>query len=1103
MSDPRAHIIYTKLLLRRGHGYPLWIPESDYNLPDVYRDKGVSVGDLGILTDDGGFDFLFNVCAEADDPVHQGHVPPQFQPLRISSNHAIRKIPFHRKNSSITSAHVSKTTIAVEGSAEMTPFVTGGGGFEFSTSKAEAAILMLPDGGNRYDTVHRSLFKQYVAENALSWYIYVNSLDQLAREAPNGSLYLVTGCDKARSWMTAAASRPSESHTISVKFAIGPIMEGRIALQTSWSTPYIDADTRIYPDYPEPMPQQDNQCVFMRGFTITVRENSLMQKVLGPVQLKVIGGSSRNAAPSFSSRSPYSSYQDNLVGSSSSGVLSSTGPVDNFDIPDSWTNEDPKSLLKDNIELIDLPGRSTELLNPSVKINEHLLTLYPHITVAVTHDEDWMEVTKDLPPDQWPDDFKLASMVLGLPEKRSTESLTLNGKDSVALPERDGSGPSLVAGSSSYDSGNTALLNPGPFLSPVPSGPPSLPSSNPPQPLTNLYYDHDGNNTDINLVLDDTLAITLDSFSKTFAPGDGNFNSNSSIYSSPAYRGLGDDFDAIYDDWSSLSPHPSEPWSQLFAVPSVPRLFSRRHSESGGSSNSFIDSSTNGCPGLRRHNSESSLDICRNHLQIFNDTPKTKLNFGRYLSHNNFDGPPSLRPAVSHSNPRPYSGSVIEPSFDGTSVSSLAPYDQQMSEMSQNIERPSSSRHDGVKRNAHSHNEAKRDATFMCPFPDCGSTFTRSFNLNSELFLPMYELPAHLNLVHMCSHSEEKPFVCSWPGCGKSFAQQHDCNRHEKLHSNYRLFSRAEEDSSDLDNSDVDDDFPSYFVESNGRLFHSSPTCPYPLPIDTPEQQRLNVIHNALFSLIGTHYVGPVPELLMSEPGRLKIVVDMCTGTGKWVMNMAELYPHVRFYGLDIVPIATRYPFPNVTFKLHDVAERTRYQDGSIDLVHARSVFMTVRDYGKIIQEVKRILRPGGMFVSGEWGQHPSFHPSYNLDPASETPSLLHFFQVLRSALARCGIPPVAGNVHARLQSAGGFADITHQIHYLPIGSWSNDHIMQRIGKAFRTVLSRYMDSVRPIILELGINESDLDHLYADARAEVASTQGLVAVYYSVHARRM
>ena len=32
------------------------------------------------------------------------------------------------------------------------------------------------------------------------------------------------------------------------------------------------------------------------------------------------------------------------------------------------------------------------------------------------------------------------------------------------------------------------------------------------------------------------------------------------------------------------------------------------------------------------------------------------------------------------------------------------------------------------------------------------------------------------------------------------------------------------------------DEFPSYFSERNGRLFHSG-TSPYPLPVDTPEQR--------------------------------------------------------------------------------------------------------------------------------------------------------------------------------------------------------------------------------------------------------------------------
>ncbi|KAJ7745707.1 hypothetical protein B0H16DRAFT_1321509, partial [Mycena metata] len=42
---------------------------------------------------------------------------------------------------------------------------------------------------------------------------------------------------------------------------------------------------------------------------------------------------------------------------------------------------------------------------------------------------------------------------------------------------------------------------------------------------------------------------------------------------------------------------------------------------------------------------------------------------------------------------------------------------------------------------------------------------------------------------HMRSHNEEKPFLCKWPGCGKGFARQHDCMRHEQLHTNYRPFN--------------------------------------------------------------------------------------------------------------------------------------------------------------------------------------------------------------------------------------------------------------------------------------------------------------------------
>ncbi|KAK0194033.1 hypothetical protein F5146DRAFT_416112 [Armillaria mellea] len=360
MSEP-AHVIYTKLLLQSGHGYPLWIPEPDPNLPDEYRNKGVSVGDLGILTDDGGFDFLFNVCAEGNTPVNRGRVPPQFQHLRIPSGHAIRETPYiHSRNASITSAHVSKTTITVEGSAEMTSFVTGGGGFEFSTSKAEAAILMLPEGGNRYNTRHRALFEAYATENGLSWYEYVNSLQHLAQSARNGSLYLVTGCDKARSWMTAAATCPSKSRTISAKFAIGPTIEGRISLHSSWSTPRIGDGARVHPNYPDPMPEHDNQCVFMRGLTITLKEN-IFKQILH-VLVKADDKPSAVAAP-FRPRSPYFPRRGKTTGTPNLGILLSTGPVDKFDIPEHLVSMilEPALVLSANqISRV----RQTKTLNP-------------------------------------------------------------------------------------------------------------------------------------------------------------------------------------------------------------------------------------------------------------------------------------------------------------------------------------------------------------------------------------------------------------------------------------------------------------------------------------------------------------------------------------------------------------------------------------------------------------------------------------------------------------------------------------------------------------------------------------------------------------------
>jgi krueppel-like factor 4 len=95
-----------------------------------------------------------------------------------------------------------------------------------------------------------------------------------------------------------------------------------------------------------------------------------------------------------------------------------------------------------------------------------------------------------------------------------------------------------------------------------------------------------------------------------------------------------------------------------------------------------------------------------------------------------------------------------------------------------------------VGRQATSHPVAMEPPNFLCPVPGCGSTFTRHFNLKG-MSIHLRSGPLLLilrTLAHLRSHNDEKPFLCKWPGCGKGFSRQHDCVRHEQLHSNHRPF---------------------------------------------------------------------------------------------------------------------------------------------------------------------------------------------------------------------------------------------------------------------------------------------------------------------------
>jgi hypothetical protein len=72
-------------MMTHGAGYPLYMPTPYKGLPAAYRKKGIRIGDVGVITPNGAFDFLFNACQhdnQSDAGVNPATLPDGFELLK-------------------------------------------------------------------------------------------------------------------------------------------------------------------------------------------------------------------------------------------------------------------------------------------------------------------------------------------------------------------------------------------------------------------------------------------------------------------------------------------------------------------------------------------------------------------------------------------------------------------------------------------------------------------------------------------------------------------------------------------------------------------------------------------------------------------------------------------------------------------------------------------------------------------------------------------------------------------------------------------------------------------------------------------------------------
>ncbi|KAK7040126.1 hypothetical protein VNI00_009932 [Paramarasmius palmivorus] len=374
------------------------LEEPNDDLQPEYSNEGMRIGDVGIITDDGCFDYLFNICASADDPINSRGVPGNFVPL-VWNNRSVKIRDIFRPGVPQCSRRAKQRQLSFEASATVPGSPIGlGGGIEVTFQQDSGAVLMPPKGADRIDCSQRASFRRYAEEHAQDWYRFVNGT--LGREAENGSIYLVTGFDKADAWETALFDSTSSTRSCSLIFTTSGVADGRMKLsqsslyQTSVTSRCCANDAKY------------NQTLFMRGFRVSIRQGPSAW-FLGST--RVISTSSSKSdifdpVGRFHSGGPYpgSPPRGSRSGSSNGSGRSSSGSTDNDtdsdDYGGAWdsdTDDCGGSSSDTSFDDGDFDELPAQIYHPLNAINNFLLETNPELDVIVTHDEVWMKLLTD------------------------------------------------------------------------------------------------------------------------------------------------------------------------------------------------------------------------------------------------------------------------------------------------------------------------------------------------------------------------------------------------------------------------------------------------------------------------------------------------------------------------------------------------------------------------------------------------------------------------------------------------------------------------------------------------------------------------------------
>ena len=215
-------------------------------------------------------------------------------------------------------------------------------------------------------------------------------------------------------------------------------------------------------------------------------------------------------------------------------------------------------------------------------------------------------------------------------------------------------------------------------------------------------------------------------------------------------------------------------------------------------------------------------------------------------------------------------------------------------------------------------------------------------------------------------------------------------------------------------------------------------------------------------------------------------VLDAACGPGGWTLEVAFTYPEIKVVGFDISRAMIDYArarkqvqgLDNADFLVMDIQKSLDFPDESFDLVNARFInFLPAAAWPKLMQEFKRITRPGGIIrlTESEWWYFTNSPALENLNAMIIRALKLQGESFTESGRFT-GVLPMLG----RFLLDAGCASVNYKSHVIDYSFGTETH------EGFRHDAAVVFKLFQPFIVRMGVaTQEEVNQLYERMQFEM------------------